>query len=336
MSQVDSQVELNQSFFASTDRILMANESEYYQQFNRDSFMFTHHLAGNSLFQIPRLVELAQHLITYGPGSIRCQVSGIPMDLKWTDIQLKEQFQAQIPDFLANIEKSDSWLLLYSVQRDPVYQVLLDQIVDELSELTGVPLRKEMTWLDAYIFVASPHAVTPYHIDHESTFLFQMHGDRQSNIFPCDDRTLLTDQELESFYIGDLNAATFRPEYQSSAKVYPLVPGKGVHHPVCAPHWYQNGETYSVAMGVHFGLRSFDLRARIYQVNHYLRKLHLPITPPGKSAIRNQLKIQALGLLSKRHPVTKSDVVRSGSDRLRRVINSVAAPVKYFKQRRSF
>lgn len=336
MSQVDLQVELNQSFFASTDRILMANESEYYQQFNRDSFMFTHHLAGNSLFQIPRLVELAQHLITYGPGSIRCQVSGIPMDLKWTDIQLKEQFQAQIPDFLANIEKSDSWLLLYSVQRDPVYQVLLDQIVDELSELTGVPLRKEMTWLDAYIFVASPHAVTPYHIDHESTFLFQMHGDRQSNIFPCDDRTLLTDQELESFYIGDLNAATFRPEYQSSAKVYPLVPGKGVHHPVCAPHWYQNGETYSVAMGVHFGLRSFDLRARIYQVNHYLRKLHLPITPPGKSAIRNQLKIQALGLLSKRHPVTKSDVVRSGSDRLRRVINSVAAPVKYFKQRRSF
>jgi hypothetical protein len=334
MVPAKSQRGLSQSRSAFPERILTANEAERYQQFNRDSFMFTHHLAGNPLFQIPRLVELAQHLITYGPGSIRCQVSGIPMDLKWTDIQLKEQFQEKIPEFLANIEKSDSWLLLYSVQRDPVYKVLLDQIVDELSALTGVPLRDEMTWLDAYIFVASPHAVTSYHIDHESTFLLQMHGDRQANLFPCNDRTLLTDQELENFYTGDFNAATFRPEYQSRANVYPLVPGKGVHHPVCAPHWYQNGETYSVALGVHFGLRSFDLRARVYQVNHYLRKLHLPITPPGKSAFRDRLKIQAMGLLSKRHPVTKSDVVRSGSDRLRTVINSVAAPVKRLRQRR--
>ncbi len=332
MSLVDSQIGLNQPGCALPDRILTANEAERYQQFNRDSFMFTHTLAGNSLFQIPCLVDLASHLITYGPGSIRCQVSGIPMHLKWTDVQLKEQFQAQIPEFIANIDKSDSWLLLYSVQRDPVYQVLLDQIVDELTELTGVPLRQEMTWLDAYIFVASPHAVTPYHIDHESTFLFQMHGDRHANLFPCNDRSLLTDQELESFYIGDYNAANFKPEYQSKATVYPLVPGKGVHHPVCAPHWYQNGETYSVALGVHFGLRSFDLQARVYQVNHFLRKLRLNPVPPGQSAFRDQLKIQTMGLLSQRHPVTKSDVVRSGSDRLRALLRSGATPVKWLQQ----
>jgi hypothetical protein len=335
MTLVDSQVELNQPCFDLPARILAANEAERYQKFNRDSFMFTHNLAGHPLLQIPRLVDLASHLITYGPGSVRCQVSGIPMHLKWTDVQLKEQFQEQIPEFIANIEKSDSWLLLYSVQRDPVYQVLLDQIVDELTELTGVPLRQEMTWLDAYIFVASPHAVTPYHIDHESTFLFQMHGDRQSNLFPCDDRSLLTDQELENFYIGDYNAANFKPEYQSKATVYPLVPGTGVHHPVCAPHWYQNGDTYSVAMGIHFGLRSFDLQARIYQANHYLRKLRLNPTPPGQSAFRDQLKIQVMGMLSKRHPVTKSDVVRSGSDRIRAVLNSVSAPVKLLLRKQS-
>ena len=334
MSLVDSQVKLNQSYFDLPDRILAASEAEPYQQFNRDSFMFTHHLAGHPLLQIPRLVDLASHLITYGPGSVRCQISGIPMHLKWTDIQLKEQFQEQIPNFIANIEKSDSWLLLYSVQRDPAYQMLLDQIVDELTDLTGVALRQEMTWLDAYIFIASPHAVTPYHIDHESTFLFQMHGDRQANLFPCDDRTLLTDQELEKFYIGDLNAANFKPEYQSRANVYPLVPGKGVHHPVCAPHWYQNGETYSVALGVHFGLRSFDLRARVYQSNHYLRKLGINPRPPGQSAFRDRLKIKTMGLLSKRNPLTKSDVVRSGSDRIRKLVSSVAFPVKWLRQRR--
>jgi hypothetical protein len=335
MSQVDSRVGLNQPVSDLPDRIFGVGEAEHYQQFNRDSFMFTHHLAGNPLFQIPRLVELAQHLISYGPGSIHCQISDIPMHLKWKDAPGKGQFQEQIPEFIANIEKSDSSLLLYSVQRDPVYQALLDQIVDELTDLTGAPLRQEMTWLDAYIFIASPRAVTPYHIDHESTFLFQMHGDRQAHLFPCDDRSLLTDQELENFYIGDFDAANFKPEYQSSAKVYSLVPGKGVHHPVCAPHWYQNGDTYSVAMGIHFGLRSFDLQARIYQANHYLRKLRLHPKPPGQSAFRDQLKIQAMGMISKRHPVTKSDVVRSGSDRLRTLIRTVAVPVKWLKQRRS-
>jgi hypothetical protein len=335
MSQVDSRVGLNQPFSDLPDRILAADEAERYQQFNRDSFMFTHNLAGHPLLQIPRLVDLTSHLITYGPGSVRCQVSGVPMHLKWTDVQLKEQFQEQIPEFIANIEQSDSWLLLYSVQRDPAYQVLLDQIVDELTKLTGVPLRQAMTWLDAYIFIASPHAVTPYHIDHESTFLFQMHGDRQAHLFPCDDRALLTNQELENFYIGDYNAANFKPEYQSKATVYPLVAGTGVHHPVCAPHWYQNGDTYSVAMGIHFGLRSFDLQARIYQANHYLRKLRLHPMPPGQSAFRDQLKIQAMGMISKPHPVTKSDVVRSGSDRLRTLIRAVSAPVQWLKQRRS-
>ncbi len=332
MSLADSQLGLNQSQGAFPERILAANEATRYQQFNRDSFMFTHHLAGHPLFQIPRLVELAQHLITYGSGSIRCQISGIPMHLKWTDVQLKEQFQEQIPEFLANIEKSDSWLLLYSVQRDPTYQILLDQIVDELTDLTGVPLRQEMTWLDAYIFVASPHAVTPYHIDHESTFLFQMHGDRQSNLFPRDDRAVLTDQELENFYIGDLTAANFKQEYQSKATVYPLVAGKGVHHPVCAPHWYQNGESYSVALGVHFGLRSFDLQARIYQVNHYLRKLGLNPAPPGQSALRDQIKIQIMGLLSKRHPANKSEVFRSGSNRLQSTLRGMKAPFKLIQR----
>ncbi len=32
--------------------------------------------------------------------------------------------------------------------------------------------REDVTWEDAYIFLASPNAVTPYHIDHEATFLF--------------------------------------------------------------------------------------------------------------------------------------------------------------------
>lgn len=312
MSLVDSQAGSDQHCANLPARILAANEADLYQQLNRNSFMFTHNLAGHPLFQLPRLVELANHLITYGPGSIRCQVSGIPMNLKWTDVQLKEQFQEQIPEFIANIEKSDSWLLLYKAHRDPAYKALLDQIVNELEAVVDFPLRQEITWLDAYIFIASPHSITPYHIDHDSTLLLQMHGERESNLFDPYDHSILTEQELENFYIGDLNAANYRVENQCKANVYSLTPGRGVHHPVCAPHWYENGSSYSIALGIHFSLRSFDLKARVYQVNHYLRKLGLNPTPLGQSPSRDQAKISAVGLFTKRKPENKLEVFQSG------------------------
>ncbi|KAM3097682.1 hypothetical protein ACKFKF_19245 [Phormidesmis sp. 146-12] len=298
------------------------------EQFNRSSFMFSHNLVGNPLFELPRLVKLANTLIEDGPGTIRCQVNDVPIHLKWMDATLKEQFQEQLPEYIANIEQSESWLLLYSVQRDPEYAALLNQLVDELELLTGEPLRQEMTWLDAYIFIASPHSITPYHIDHESTFLFQIRGDRASNLFDQRDRSILTEQELENFYIGDQGAANYNADNQVHAKVYPLAPGTGVHHPVCAPHWYKNGDHYSVAMGVHFGLRSFDLSARVYQVNHYLRKLGLNPTPPGQSPLLDSFKIQTLGLFSKRKPSNKDEVLRSGINRIVSGVKPIATSVK--------
>lgn len=307
---------------------------DFREKFNRLPFRYAHNLASHPLMQLPRLVELANTLIQYGPGSIRCQASNMPKHLKWTDATLKEQFQEKLPEFIANIEQSESWLLLYSVQRDPEYRALLDQIIDELEQLTGEPLRQQMSWIDAYIFIASPRAVTSYHIDHESTFLMQMHGDRTSNLFDGNDRSILTEEELEDFYIGNLNAAHYREENQAKAYVYPMKAGIGVHHPVCAPHWYQNGERYSIALGVHFDFKADDRRARVHQVNYYLRKLGLNPTPPGQSAIKDAIKINAIGLVSKRHSSSKSEVLYSGIQRVRRVLGAVAVPIRALRHRR--
>lgn len=38
----------------------------------------------------------------------------------------------------------------------------------EIIELTGVR-PEDVTWQDAYVFMASPGSVTPYHIDHEAS-----------------------------------------------------------------------------------------------------------------------------------------------------------------------
>ncbi len=346
MSLTNSQLSSNESEINLPDlpaRIIEGDASDFREKFNRSPFMFTHHLGDHPLFEIPRLVKLATTILqsenevdrqpTLTPddlipfSGVCCATSKVPVHLKWYDMEVKDK----LLEHMANIEQSDSWLLLYSVQRDPEYKALLHQIVGEIEKLTGKSLEKEITTLDAYIFVASPHSITPYHIDHESTFLFQIHGERDSNLFNQYESQLLSDQELESFYDGNLSAANYKEEHQSKAYVYPLGPGKGVHHPVLAPHWYKNGNSYSVALGIHLGLRSFDLQARVYQVNYFLRKLGLKPSSPGKSALLDSIKINLIGLFSKRKPKTKIEVLRSGIARIRAILLWIASPFKSVK-----
>jgi len=300
--------------------IFKGGEEEFRQNHNRHSFQFHHYLAGHPLFELSRLAALAEVL---GPANVLQFSSDAAFNLKWTGMQVKDH-REKISQAIANLEKSGSWLLLYRTQTDPEYRALMNQIIAEIGARAGIPLEQQITWRDAYIFMASPFAVTPYHIDHESTFLFQIHGQREANIWDREDRSILTDPERESYYFGNLSAANYRESNQAKAKVYNMVAGTGVHHPCLAPHAFRNGSTYSIALGVHFCLRDWDQQARVYQINHCLRQLHLKPVPPGRSAWRDRAKIRALGLISKRNPQTKYELIRSGIRRLTFPIRAVS------------
>jgi hypothetical protein len=207
-------------------------------------------------------------------------------------------------------------VLLKSVQEDPEYRECIDLCVSELSELTGIDLKKEITWIDGYIFIASPGAVTPHHIDHESNFLLQVHGEKSFNVCDPNDRSLLYEEEIENYYAGDLSAAGLKPVSQEKAFVYPMVPGTGVHIPSKGPHWVRNSEEYSVSFSINFCMRETDVKARIYQCNHYLRKLNFAPTPPGQSAVKDWLKVIALGRLGRAKAANKNELLRQNVKRL--------------------
>jgi hypothetical protein len=314
MNQTSNILQSNSMLFKP---IFNSNGEEFRQSYNCSPFIFSHNLAGNPLFEIPRLVELSKTLSSKDEyRKPRCHVADVPIDHKWADAQLKER----VSEAIENIAESNAWVLLYSVQVDPDYALLLDRIVTELENQVGMPLRQEITWLDAYIFIASPDAVTHYHIDHEATFLFQIKGEREANVFDPKDRLILSEPEIESYFQGNLDAAIYKSENQDKAHVYNLTPGRGVHHPVLAPHCYKNGGGYSIALGVHFCLRSYDLISRVYQVNYFLRKLGFNPTPPGQSALQDRLKIFLIGLFSKRKPTDKFELMDSGLQRIRALL----------------
>ena len=302
---------------------LINAEPGAFKTFNRSSLSFTHNLVNHPLFELPRLAELAQTVIdsksqSYVLSKIAESVPNIGKQWQnFSDNQLASEA-------IAHIEHSGSWVMIGGAQIDDEYNLLLDQLVDELESVTDTRLREQITWIDAFIFIGSPNSVTHYHIDSETNFLFQIHGTKEAHLFDQNDRSILTELELERFYVGQQNAATFRPEYEKDSIVYDFKPGTGLHIPVNAPHWVKNLDDYSVTLSVLFYTRLYDARARVYQMNHILRNLGLKPTPPGKSKIRDRLKSDFLKAISPGVPKSKQEVLHGGFNRLKRLLPSNA------------
>jgi hypothetical protein len=314
MSVATRTIQSNQFVSLDLPKTIFNHQSgEFGENFNRRPFVVSHNLANHPLFEIPRLVELAKTLFANGGGKVLFQEGKIPFNRKWTDVPRKT---FSFIEGIKHIQESGSWVLLKSVEEDPEYKTLVDLCIDELSTLTSVNLQKEITWLEGYIFIASPESVTPHHIDHESNFLLQIHGDKNLNVCDPSDRSVLTEEELEDYYLGDLSAATFKDISQQKAFVFPLAPGKGVHIPSKGPHWVRNGNEFSVSFSINFCMRELDLKARIYQFNHYLRRMNFQPSPPGRSPVKDWLKIMSLSSIRQGQAENKYELLRKNVQRL--------------------
>jgi len=135
-------------------------------------------------------------------------------------------------------------------------------------------------------------------MDGETNFLVQVRGDKWFYVFDQDDRTLVTDEDRERYFSGDISAVSYRKERQKDAVAYDLKAGYGVHVPLCAPHWVQNRDNVSVAISITYELRSVDRLTRIHRINKRVRRLGFTPTPPGVSSLTDQMKLGVSHALS--------------------------------------
>jgi hypothetical protein len=307
--------------------VFVADAESFRQAYNQHSFAFEHRLAGHPLFAIPRLADTAQAIIDRGDGGgfvvfdakAFATASGFGMPSR----------RDRLAETVRRLAEGGSWLKLVSVnETDPAYAEVLQQVIRDVSELTGRDLAAEITWSGLTVFMTSPNATTPYHIDHEPNFLLQVHGEKDICLFDQNDREVLSEANIERFYCGDPQAAHYNPDLQSRGIMYRLVPGRAVHHPPLAPHWVKNGDNVSVSVSVSFCTRSLDHRAKVYQANRLLRSIGLRPARPGQSPLRDRLKAAGLEIATKPHAVSREDILFSGFRRL----TSPLRVVKHLRQ----
>lgn len=246
---------------------------------HRRPFMVRHPLAGHPLFQIKRLVELAQNAARR-PGDLYLDAGQVRISDKWGDIPVPEM---PVADVIARIATADAWIIMKHVESDPAYRAALDEFVRFVHDLAGPRKAAQLLNPEMLALITSPNRLTPFHIDAEPNFLVQIAGEK--DIWICDpaDASIVTEEEKERYYAVSVASATFKPHAPSRATRFRLRPGDAVHIPTHGAHWVQNANNLSVSLSLNFEFPSRMYRD-IYCANHLLRRFGVTPSPPGAAS----------------------------------------------------
>jgi hypothetical protein len=259
------------------------------EDFDEESFDFRHVFSvDHPLFTRERMRHLLTNPATknnvyYNAGDIR-------VDQRWDSVPARTKPVEEVFD---SVENSGAWIALLRVNEDPEYNLLLEDCLRELKQLSGRPIDDDKKTQEADIYITSPRRVTMYHIDPICNFLMQISGEKQIHIFDRKDRDVLPEEELERYWSLNDYAVTYRQELEDRAKVFTLRPGTGVHIPLNNPHWVKNGDEISVSLSINYQYKD-DRRKNIYLANYYLRQAGLKPKPPGTSKIIDHMKASAV------------------------------------------
>lgn len=252
-------------------------------QFGTAPFLVGHRLAGHPLFSLARLVELSRRLPA---AQVEYNAGEVPVGL---DPARTPRNGLSPEETIRRIEQCRSWLVLKSVERDPEYRRLLDECLAEV-RAASPRLTAGMCDPHAFIFVSSPAAVTPYHMDPEENFLLQIRGTKTMSVFDPADRSIVSEREIERFFSGAHRNLVFRDDYQRKAQLFDLKPGCALHVPFAAPHWVQNGPAVSISFSITCNTRASMRRLDAHRVNARLRRIGVVPVPVGRSALRDAAK----------------------------------------------
>ncbi|MGA2349505.1 MAG: hypothetical protein ABSF70_03650 [Terracidiphilus sp.] len=290
----------------SSDHIMQCASDVFTKNLNLLPYEFSHNLAGSPLFELSRLVDLAEKVATrrnphlaggdvyFNNGLIEAGEKPIRPEMPST----------AAVDLIRQIDTAQAWIILKHVEREAGYSDVLEKCIRDILELSTRELLRKIKWFEAILFITSPNRVTEYHLDREVSWIFQIQGDKEIHVFDRADKEIVPDEELEVYWTADNRAARYKPEFESRAIVFPMRPGTGVHIPINSPHWLRNKNNISVTLNVNFQFHDQHW-ANLYKANYYLRRAGLRPHPPGAHPVSDRVKSSVFTALQRAKQTVK-------------------------------
>jgi oxalate decarboxylase/phosphoglucose isomerase-like protein (cupin superfamily) len=264
----------------------------------------SHRLAEHPLFTLDSLLVLARRLPKdqvryYYAQDVK---AGSPLE----GVADRHKGDLTLDEAISRIAEKKSYVFLQNLETDPEYNQLIQSVLAEVEPVTSKQ-DPGMFGRCGWVFLSSPGAETPYHRDHEKTFLFQIKGSKTLSVFDPRDTAVVSQSENETFHSAHtLRETVYRPEIEPKAKQFTISPGQAVYMPFAAPHWVKNHDQVSISFSVTYNTLSSRRIEYVYRTNKLLRRLGMRPGMEGVSPGVDQLKFMAmrslLGLRGKLQP----------------------------------
>jgi hypothetical protein len=263
--------------------------SDLETSFNRIPFGFSHDLHRLDLFSPESLRALAtasaEHDYFVAGSAPRAD----------TDFYTVEHGQRDPAAALDDLTNERYRILIKRPETfDARFRALLDATIESIVSRRSDLRNAHLARLESAVLISSPHSITPFHFDPETSFFFQIEGDKNYHLFPPD---CVFEPELERFYkkgiinIGQLDLGARDPRREHT---FALKAGKGLHQPYNAPHWVETVGTRSVSYVIAFETEEMHASGRTRAFNHYLRKTGLRPKPIGVDPRSDALKARVM------------------------------------------
>ncbi|MBE9118922.1 hypothetical protein IQ249_23825 [Lusitaniella coriacea LEGE 07157] len=262
------------------------NKKLFFKQLNlypTQLFKFIHSIESNDLLLLNEIIKAAAELPTNFVEyyTFPFQISKLPcQDIKQILISKK------------------AWIILRHLEYIPRYNILMSQLLNEL-KLSELKISNKFFNPASFIFISSPNFITPFHIDPEHNFLFQITGKKEVLVNDASVSPLITSSEIEDFYADEFGySLSFSPDYLAGLTPIKLDAGEGVYIPFTFPHMVFNGNDISISYSLTFRTKMSEHHRRVHLANRALGLLGLRTKKYGESQFRDSLKSQLFPLLN--------------------------------------
>lgn len=256
---------------------------------------FRHDLTNDPLFEIDRILKL---IASVPPKSIEYNSANISHD---HDPAKMPSNGLSPEETVRNIADINSWLVVMNIEQDPEYKAMMERCLADVAphvlEKTG-----PMNLIQGYIFVSSPHATTPFHMDPEHNILIQIRGVKTMYTYTAQDYSMLPQEVHEAFHTTRLRNIGYKQEFEQYGTAHEMHPGDALFVPLKAPHRVQVGDEASVSLSITWRSRVSDDDAHLHKANAMLRKMGAHPPMPGIAPTRDAAKIFVHKVYSKVQP----------------------------------
>lgn len=244
--------------------------------------VLAHELRDHPMFELEALAQLGESLpdgsIEYNRGDLPIGVDGKPA-----------RPAISIGQTIRHIAETGSWAVLKNIEQNPLYAAILADLLEELRPQIEARTGK-MMMTQAFVFVSSPNAVTPYHFDPEHNILLQLRGSKTMTQFPAGDARYAPDEIHEGYHTGGPRELTWREELSQGGREFRIVPGEALFVPVMAPHFVRNGPEASISLSITWRSEWAFAEADARAFNGVLRRIGITPRRTGRWPARNLAK----------------------------------------------